>query len=157
MRLTDIDIKNYRQYQSLSFTFPASKDYDLHIIIAQNGVGKTNLLNAITWCLYGTEPHLGDKSKDTGLPKLNLKALDEARSIGKEIEYVDVSIRAQDRDEYIIYNRILPVRVTPGIFEEIAKEKFTVTVTSSSGDTKIYEDFRTEISDALKKWLGNYI
>ena len=60
MRITNIDITNYRQYKSLSFAFPSSNDSDIHIIVAQNGIGKTNLLNAITWCLYGKEPHLGD-------------------------------------------------------------------------------------------------
>lgn len=140
MRITNIDITNYRQYHSLSFTFPESKSNDLHIIIAQNGVGKTNLLNAITWCLYGKEPHLGDDTKDLGLPKLNLTALEEARAVGKDIEYVEVAIRAEDGDVYITYRRQLPVRITPSIFEEIAKEKFTVTVATSDGDPKVYED-----------------
>jgi DNA sulfur modification protein DndD len=140
MRITNIDIQNYRQYQSLSFAFPASKSSDIHIIIAQNGVGKTNLLNAITWCLYGKEPHLGDDSEDLGLPKLNLNAIKEARQAGKEIEYVEIAIRAEDGDECITYKRCLPVRVIPGIFEEIAKEKFTVTISTSAGDPKVYED-----------------
>jgi DNA sulfur modification protein DndD len=68
MRILSIDIRNFRQYQSLSFKFPESKSSDIHIIIAQNGVGKTNLLNAITWCLYGKEPHLGDEDGNRGLP-----------------------------------------------------------------------------------------
>ena len=75
MRILNIFISNYRQYQSLSFSFPESKSNDIHIIVAQNGVGKTNLLNAITWCLYGKEPHLGDDTQDLGLPKLNLAAI----------------------------------------------------------------------------------
>jgi DNA sulfur modification protein DndD len=140
-RITNIEIKNYRQYQSLSFTFPQSTDTDIHIIIAQNGVGKTNLLNAITWCLYGTEPHLSDKDSSTGLPKLNLTALNEARASDKEIEYVDVTIKAQDEDMYITYNRRLPFRVTSNdFFEKSAEEKFTVIVSTSNGDPKIYED-----------------
>ena len=140
MRITNIDITNYRQYRSLSFTFPTSKSSDIHIIIAQNGVGKTNLLNAITWCLYGKEPHLGDDTEDIGLPKLNLTAIKEARAIGKDTEYVEVTIRAEDGNEYITYKRCLPVKVIPNIFEEIAKEKFTVTVATTAGDPKVYED-----------------
>jgi len=140
MRILNIDIKNYRQYQSLSFAFPESKSNDIHIIVAQNGVGKTNLLNAITWCLYGKEPHLGDDTQDLGLPKLNLTAIEEARNAGKDTEFVEVEIRAQDGDEYITYKRSLPVRVKPGIFEETAKEKFTVTVATAAGDPKVHED-----------------
>lgn len=140
MRILNIEIRNYRQYQSLSFTFPESKSNDIHIIVAQNGIGKTNLLNAITWCLYGKEPHLGDDTKDLGLPKLNLTAIEEARKYGKDIEFVEVEIRAQDGDEYITYKRSLPFRINPHVFEETAREKFTVTIATASGNPKIHED-----------------
>ena len=156
VRITNIDIINYRQYQSLSFTFPLSKSSDIHIIVAQNGVGKTNLLNAITWCLYGKEPHLGDDTEDLGLPKLNLTAIKEARAIGKDTEYVEVSIRAEDGDEYITYKRRLPVRVASGIFEEVAKEKFTVTVATPSGDPKVYEG-KEETRHLVDKYMPEKI
>lgn len=157
MRITNIDIRNYRQYQALSFSFPQSKTNDIHIIVAQNGVGKTNLLNAITWCLYGKEPHLGlvsddgkvDKEKEDenkGLPKLNLTAADEAKAVGKETEVVEVEIRAQDGDEYITYKRLLPFRITADLpFEKTAEEKFTVTVAKASGDPKVFEDKKDTI------------
>ena len=62
MRIENIEIQNFRQYRNLSFKFPITNGQnDLHIIYAKNGVGKTNVLNAITWCLYDTEMHLGDK------------------------------------------------------------------------------------------------
>ncbi len=156
MRITNIEISNYRQYQSLCFAFPASKNNDIHIIIAQNGVGKTNLLNAITWCLYGKEPHLGDDKESLGLPKLNLTAINEAKVVGKDIEYVEVTIRAEDGDEYITYIRRLPVRITPNIFEEIAREKFTVTVATSAGDPKIYEE-RDETKHLVDKYMPEKI
>ncbi|NTV79724.1 MAG: AAA family ATPase [Clostridiales bacterium] len=77
-KITNIEIRNYRQYQQLTFDFAKTGENDLHVIVAQNGVGKTNLLNSITWCLYGKEPHLGDEAIERGLPKLNLLALEEA-------------------------------------------------------------------------------
>lgn len=55
MRIESIEIQNFRQFRNLSFKFPHSYgENDLHIIFANNGVGKTNVLNAITWCLYFT-------------------------------------------------------------------------------------------------------
>jgi len=55
MRIENIEILNFRQYRNLSFKFPrVNGQNDLHIIYAKNGVGKTNVLNAITWCLYDT-------------------------------------------------------------------------------------------------------
>lgn len=60
MRIENIEIHNFRQYRNLSFQFPKIEGKnDLHIIYAKNGVGKTNVLNALTWCLYATEMHLG--------------------------------------------------------------------------------------------------
>lgn len=138
MRITKIEIQNYRQYQQLTFDFTQTCENDLHVIVAQNGVGKTNLLNAITWCLYGKEPHLGDEAVERGLPKLNLQAIEEARNAGQERAIVEVVIFAKDGSELITYRRRLPVRVSPEIFE--FREEFTVSVSSTTGDTKIYED-----------------
>ena len=78
MRIEQIEIRNFRQYRNLSFKFPSIKGQnDLHIIYAKNGVGKTNILNAITWCLYDTEMHLGDKS--TSIAILNNQQVQELR------------------------------------------------------------------------------
>lgn len=152
MRILSIDIKNYRQYQSLSFKFPESKSNDIHIIIAQNGVGKTNLLNAITWCLYGKEPHLGDEDGNRGLPKINLSAIKDAHQEGKDVEIVEVEIRAQDGDQYITYKRSLPFRLAgPEPFEEAAKEKFTVTTATVAGDPKVHE------GDEAKNYVDKYM
>ena len=80
VRFQSIGIKNYRQYRGLELEFRPGA-HDLQVIIADNGVGKTNLLNAFTWCLYGVEPHLG-KSQKQGFgarmkvePKLNKEVL----------------------------------------------------------------------------------
>jgi len=135
MRFNSIEINNFRQYKELHFKFPKYKENDLHIIIGQNGVGKTNILNAITWCLYSAEPHLGDESKS--LPRLNLKAKKDAIEIGEENKVVSVKIFAEDDGQMITYQRKLPVKVLTD-FE--CKEEFSVTISNSSGDTKVYEN-----------------
>ena len=75
--ISSISITNYRQYygtQVLDFKFDKTKNVAL--ILGKNGAGKSNLLNAITWCLYGIEIH---KSKDnhdsSGMPVINTSAL----------------------------------------------------------------------------------
>ena len=62
MRISSVEIINFRQYKELKLDFPKNGTHDLHVICADNGVGKTNILNAISWCLYGDEPHLGNGS-----------------------------------------------------------------------------------------------
>ena len=59
MIIKKIILKNYRQYiGEQKVTFKVSKNKNVTIIVGVNGAGKTNLLNAITWCLYEREEHL---------------------------------------------------------------------------------------------------
>lgn len=68
MRIEQISIANYRQYEEVEIEFPPGDAADLHLLIGENGTGKTNLVNAITWCLYGDEPHLSRASSAVARP-----------------------------------------------------------------------------------------
>jgi len=76
VRISRLVLKNYRQFKDVEITFNKSKNNDLHILIGLMGTGKTNLLNAINWCLYGDEPYLSKKSQQ--LPLLNLKTIEQS-------------------------------------------------------------------------------
>lgn len=91
MRIESIEIKNFRQYESVNIFFPKSKNTDLHIILGSNGVGKTNILNAITWCLYDKELHLG--ASDAALPILNMGIAESLKEKG--IRNAEVSVILQ--------------------------------------------------------------
>ena len=135
MRFKSIQIKNYRQYGTFDISFEKQGEYDLHIIQGINGVGKTNLLNAVNWCLYADEPHLGIKNQS--LPKYNVNVMKEASSEYNANIIVEVTIIAEDNESSIVYNRSMPVN-TSGNFE--MEDHFTVTVTSPAGDSLIYAD-----------------
>lgn len=77
MRISEIRIHNYRQYRNEIFSFNKNKECDLHLVLGQNTLGKTNLLNAIAWCFFFEEPHVGDKYK--AQPIVNLAALSEIK------------------------------------------------------------------------------
>lgn len=64
-----ISFENYRQYGTGQIHFKTDGSNKLSILIAKNGTGKTTLLNAITWCLYGRELHLTEERK--ALPLVN--------------------------------------------------------------------------------------
>lgn len=117
MRIENIEIQNFRQYRNLSFKFPSvSGQNDLHIIYAKNGVGKTNVLNAITWCLYDTEMHLGDKYTANAI--LNNQQVQELRmhlpeggnAIGDAT--VRILFSSDEGTEKILFQRVGKFNVT---------------------------------------------
>lgn len=88
MRIDQIKLENFRQHRNTVLDFPKSKDTDLHVFIANNGSGKTNIMNAISWCLY--EKDLVGNSKEAKLPDFNLNAEKEAMDAGKD--HLDISV-----------------------------------------------------------------
>jgi len=86
MRIDEIHFENFRKYVNTSI-FLKKNANDLHVVIAENGVGKTTFLNAMTWCLYNDEPKIRDK--DDALPTLNTEV---SNNSDNDIEKASVSI-----------------------------------------------------------------
>ena len=51
-----IELQNFRQYRDVRLKFPSAEN-DITLLIAQNGVGKTTLLQAFRFCFYGESPN----------------------------------------------------------------------------------------------------
>lgn len=62
--IRNIIIKNFRQHRNVELKFYNKNG--TYYFVGKNGIGKSNLMNAICWCLYGTTPFRSDsdKSKD---------------------------------------------------------------------------------------------
>lgn len=92
IQIIEVTVEDYRSYEGKE-TFPLEVDENknINIIQGQNGVGKSNFLNAITLCFYDKETHL-DESEEQGLetdPFVNLtrlKNLDVGESATGSIE-----------------------------------------------------------------------
>lgn len=108
MRINSVIMHNFRQYKDLELSFAKKTDYDLHFILAENGIGKTTLLNAINWCLYGDEPHIGIKSK--ALPLINLSTF-RNMNVG-DTEDVSVSIEIEVQNGIVKFERTWTIRKT---------------------------------------------
>lgn len=137
MRFRSIVIENYRQYRDLKLQFEPG-EHDLQIIVADNGVGKTNLLNAFTWCLYGEEPHLGSsgKKQDTRQrtePKLNKEIIEECVERGGGVAtvrvVVDIEYEGEQGRTVLRATRSVPfsVKVDGSYFEMVYDSRFSVT------------------------------
>ena len=53
MILKSVKIQNYRVYRGPEEFEIASGDKNVTVIQGTNDAGKTTMLNAITWCLFG--------------------------------------------------------------------------------------------------------
>ena len=142
MRFSTISIQNYRQYRKLALKFKKG-EHDLQIIVGDNGTGKTNLLNAFTWCLYGVEPHLGTDDKLRGEPRLNKEVLLEAsESRPGSAEIISVEIELEDGGDLVRIQRELPVRIAnrDSYVEKKADEVFRVTRFRPNGESRVFVD-----------------
>lgn len=150
MKIKKIDIKNYRQYSDVVLTFPNTPTYDLNYVLAENGIGKTTLLNAITWCLYGRELHVTEGLKDKTLPLFTLKTLREMET-GQE-ENTSVSITLEDVEGEITFVRWVTFRKNEegDAYEKVKNQK--VVIVPSAGEPDVLngeEEFKVEVNKRL--------
>jgi len=68
MKIFDVEIENYRQYKGkIVVKLSVDDKKNLTIIQADNGVGKSNFMNAIIWCLYEDEMFKSEKNEGRGI------------------------------------------------------------------------------------------
>lgn len=155
MRFSSIKICNYRQYRNLEFDFPKTTGCDMHVIVASNGVGKTNLLNAVNWCLYGDEPHTsgGSSNSNDKMPLANYAALADCEAVGEKYCTVTVTIKAEDGDNRYVFERSANIDVLTK--QQSGRDDFCINQMLPSGETKIIQFGQAE--DLVSKYLPKKI
>jgi len=96
-----IRLLNYRQYRDVTIDltpFDAKKGF--FVFLGGNGAGKTNLMNAITWCLYGKEFNIRNEYR--GLPKLNTLTLRDMEEGAKAPVKVEIEMRGPENEKIYI-------------------------------------------------------
>ena len=83
MNIDYLQMRNFRQYRDAKIEFARSPSRNFTIIEGIMGAGKTNILNALTWCLFGKELHISKKY--AGLPTVNTTALSEDKQHISEV------------------------------------------------------------------------
>jgi len=102
IKLVSVEIQNYRQYYGNHKINFASREEGFTVIMGKNGEGKSNLLNAINWCLYEAEPHgIGDdlsehESDNKSLSIINNRYIKEINSEIRADLKVDIWIEKGD-------------------------------------------------------------
>lgn len=125
IQIESISFENYRQYGTLKLNFPKAGSTLLSIIIAKNGTGKTTLLNAITWCLYGEELLTDDNLQPLPLINTTIKNISEIGSV----QDVSVTLKIIDGDQQLEFKRTQKYRIREGLEPLKGKETFVVSMT----------------------------
>ena len=153
MKLEKISIKNYRQYRDVEIEFDINPSRNFTVIKGNNGTGKTTLLNAFTWCLYGKEIHsYGHKS---GMSLCNNKSI----TLAKPDEHIPVSVKIYLLDEnnrpYIFERSLDYYKNSDGELRKDRKTIFKVTKPKGNDVVVKYDDEYT-IKKLIPKKIQEY-
>ena len=154
MKLEKISIKNYRQYRDVEIEFDTNPSNNFTIIKGNNGTGKTTLLNAFTWCLYGKEIHsYGHKE---GMSICNNKSV----TLAEPNDDIEVSVTINFLDEkgrpYIFERSLDFYKNSDGELKQRGK-KTTFKVTKPHGnDVTVKYDDEYTIKKLMPKKIQEY-
>jgi len=156
LEIRSLKLENYRQYAGENeIKLQTVENKCVNIIQGENGAGKSNILNAITLCLYGKESHL-DETKDNELesyPYVNRKVLDEIGDNETAEGRIELAL-GDDEPEYIFSRSFKTVKLNGGGFssqhgELQLKEK-------RGGDWKSVEHVSTRLNQILPVHVHQY-
>lgn len=139
-----IELSNFRQFKGEQILkFHHDPDKNVSIILGRNGAGKSNILNAITWCLYGIEVHSDKKEYNTtGMPIVNASVISELNSGEKATAEVKITLQTQ-QGKWIIERTITGYKKSDGLLN-YKNENLRVT-RKIKGETIVDEGEATQI------------
>lgn len=116
IQIFEIKLKDYRQYKDETvIPLETSTDQNINVIEGQNGAGKSNILNAITFCFYGEEAHTdshGGESLSSD-PYVNIRQL-SGLNPGESAEgYVEIKL-GKDEPKWAFRRPFTTVRQDDG-------------------------------------------
>lgn len=139
MKIKSLAMKNYRPYRDffqINFAH-GGKEYNgknLTVIVGGNDFGKTNFLNAISWCIYGNEPYKANtKKKYNQGAGLDLKQ-DETLEV-----FVEVTMEKNDGEEILFRRSQEFKKRKDGVIFQLYDPKFSINIISNGDDKKVME------------------
>ena len=84
MILKKMILTNFRQFEGTQqVIFSTDKEKNITVILGDNTYGKTTILQAILWCLYGTASFSNERTKDPLIASINV--YENNRSLSKSM------------------------------------------------------------------------
>jgi len=163
MRLIELELNNFRQFQGTQkIRFFDKKENNISIIIGINGKGKTGILRAILFCLYGIKYLAQDKSDSNSRKKGEKIHLVNINLLGKNINNpvsAEVKLKFEHNSNiYEIKRTQSAIKYDNGTTEEKEVSDVEMIITDESGNTnpdKITSDI--EIQKVLKSIMDKNI
>ncbi len=114
--IDSVELSNYRQfrgYHRLNFRYDPEKN--VSIILGNNGAGKSNILNAITWCFYGIEVHTDTKVyKSSDMPIVNASVVSEMHAGQHASAEVKITLRTEE-GPWVIERKVVGYKNSVGL------------------------------------------
>jgi DNA sulfur modification protein DndD len=132
LQILKVEIHNYRQYQDThTIELDCSDDAMNNVIEGENGAGKSNLLNAVTFCFFGIEDHKENNvdDDDAELPYINKNIMERLDSDESAEGYIEIEL-GTDSPEYIFRREFASFKITNNEFENVFEE---LTILKQSG------------------------
>lgn len=145
MKIKNINLHNFRQYRDVNIDFSTDAIHNVTIILAENSTGKTTLMQAIKWCLYG-EVNLANKDF-----LLNQDVKGSSRS---KFEEIKVSLTINENDTDFEIERVRKVIVNG---EKLESEDLSLKYKDNDGVTQIIEASTDRPDSAEMKKINRMI
>jgi DNA sulfur modification protein DndD len=115
LRLKQIRLTNWKCYPSQNITFNRHPDRKIQIIFGNNGHGKTSLMTAILWCLYG-----GDIVSKETLKTYFYRGKDDSSSAEEKEMRVELNFTKNEKNYFI--SRTAKLKVNGSTFYPSVEE-----------------------------------
>ena len=153
MILNRVKIKNYRQYRDVEIDFAKDSSKNFTIIKGNNGTGKTTLLNALTWCLYGKEIH--NYGHYSAMSICNNKTAnttedDKDIEVSVEIEFID------DENQLLTFKRSQIFYMKNGNLRERSPKTNFLVIKQRGKDFIIEENDQYTVQRTIPKTVEDY-
>ena len=113
----EIELQNYRQYYGKQVISFKDRKSGFDVILGNNGSGKSNILNALNWCFFKTEPYMDE---NIGKIIVNENSFnDDVKEEQQGTMAVKIKLKMGD-DEYHV-SRILTYVKHPSQYEQTEK------------------------------------
>ena len=150
MLIKQIALKNFRQYKDLQVVeFSCDKEKNVTVILGDNTSGKTTLIQAFNWCLYGTTSF---KTREL----INSETLQEM-SMFSSVE-VSVEVELQHEDKLYVIRRTQVVTKNEGNKPSCTRAVLKVEYKEKSGEMQEVPTFECQntINKILPEALSGY-